>query len=147
MKSAIAKLKKACGDEGIDVLSNAGIMAIHDEATKDGHVQMQVNHLSHFLSPRSRGPPGESSGEEAPPRSSRTAHPPGTAPPTCPVNSPPSTSARTAATSAVTADMGAGCCNNDETANSVFARSSPATSREEAGDGARAAPGYATNCR
>ena len=38
-------------DEGIDVLCcNAGIMAIHDEATKDGYdVQMQVNHLSHFL--------------------------------------------------------------------------------------------------
>ena len=51
VKSAIAKLKKACGDEGIDVLCcNAGIMAIHDEATKDGYdVQMQVNHLSHFL--------------------------------------------------------------------------------------------------
>ena len=51
VKRAIAKVKKACADSGIDVLCcNAGIMAIHDEATKDGYdSQMQVNQLSHFL--------------------------------------------------------------------------------------------------
>lgn len=38
-------------DGGIDVLiNNAGVMALPDKATKDGHdVQMQTNHLSHFL--------------------------------------------------------------------------------------------------
>eukprot|EP00287_Rhodomonas_sp_CCMP768_P009934 CAMPEP_0196724522 /NCGR_PEP_ID=MMETSP1091-20130531/6330_1 /TAXON_ID=302021 /ORGANISM="Rhodomonas sp., Strain CCMP768" /LENGTH=333 /DNA_ID=CAMNT_0042066645 /DNA_START=50 /DNA_END=1051 /DNA_ORIENTATION=+ len=37
--------------EGIDVLcNNAGVMALDDYSTKDGFdVQMQVNHLSHFL--------------------------------------------------------------------------------------------------
>lgn len=37
--------------EGIDVLANnAGVMALGDEATVDGFdVQMQTNHLSHFL--------------------------------------------------------------------------------------------------
>jgi len=36
---------------GIDVLcSNAGVMALEDDATQDGYdVQMQTNHLSHFL--------------------------------------------------------------------------------------------------
>ena len=37
--------------EGVDVLvCNAGVMALADKATKDGYdVQMQTNHLSHFL--------------------------------------------------------------------------------------------------
>ncbi|MCB1145312.1 MAG: SDR family NAD(P)-dependent oxidoreductase [Leptospiraceae bacterium] len=37
--------------EGVNVLTNnAGVMALKDEATKDGFdVQMQTNHLSHFL--------------------------------------------------------------------------------------------------
>lgn len=37
--------------EAIDVLcNNAGVMALEDKATKDGYdVQMQTNHLSHFL--------------------------------------------------------------------------------------------------
>jgi NAD(P)-dependent dehydrogenase (short-subunit alcohol dehydrogenase family) len=37
--------------ESIDVLcNNAGVMALEDKATKDGYdVQMQTNHLSHFL--------------------------------------------------------------------------------------------------
>ena len=37
--------------QGLNVLcNNAGVMALKDEATKDGFdVQMQTNHLSHFL--------------------------------------------------------------------------------------------------
>lgn len=37
--------------EGLDALcNNAGVMALRDEATSDGYdVQMQTNHLSHFL--------------------------------------------------------------------------------------------------
>ena len=36
---------------GLNVLcNNAGVMALKDQATKDGYdVQMQTNHLSHFL--------------------------------------------------------------------------------------------------
>ena len=43
-------VKKAC-PEGVHVLcNNAGVMALKDEATVDGFdVQMQTNHLSHFL--------------------------------------------------------------------------------------------------
>lgn len=42
---------KASFPEGLDVLvNNAGIMAFPDEASKHGYdIQMQVNHLSHFL--------------------------------------------------------------------------------------------------
>ena len=38
-------------DSGLDVLcNNAGVMALADRATKDGYdIQMQTNHLSHFL--------------------------------------------------------------------------------------------------
>lgn len=48
--AAADQLLKECPD-GIDVLCcNAGIMACKDEATADGFdVQMQANHLSHFL--------------------------------------------------------------------------------------------------
>eukprot|EP00440_Ansanella_granifera_P047624 gb/GFBE01051586.1/.p1 GENE.gb/GFBE01051586.1/~~gb/GFBE01051586.1/.p1 ORF type:complete len:358 (+),score=95.95 gb/GFBE01051586.1/:1-1074(+) len=51
VKEAGAQLVKDFGAEGIDVLcNNAGIMAFKDKATEDGcDVQMQTNHLSHFL--------------------------------------------------------------------------------------------------
>lgn len=50
VRSAAAKLKTLYA-EGIDVLcNNAGVMALPDLATQDGFdVQMQSNHLSHFL--------------------------------------------------------------------------------------------------
>jgi NAD(P)-dependent dehydrogenase (short-subunit alcohol dehydrogenase family) len=50
VKKAAEEVKSQFPD-GIDVLcNNAGIMAFPNEATKDGYdVQMQVNHLSHFL--------------------------------------------------------------------------------------------------
>lgn len=43
--------EKFQGKGGIDVLClNAGVMALKDEATEDGYdVQMQTNHLAHFL--------------------------------------------------------------------------------------------------
>lgn len=49
VKKAIASVKAKC--KQIDVLcNNAGVMALEDYATKDGYdVQMQTNHLSHFL--------------------------------------------------------------------------------------------------
>lgn len=50
VRAAAAQLKALCAD-GIDVLcNNAGVMALPDTATPDGFdVQMQSNHLSHFL--------------------------------------------------------------------------------------------------
>lgn len=50
VQAAAAKLKTVCAD-GIDVLcNNAGVMGMPDVATPDGFdVQMQSNHLSHFL--------------------------------------------------------------------------------------------------
>lgn len=49
-EAAAAKVKELCPD-GLHVLcNNAGVMALEDMATKDGYdVQMQTNHLSHFL--------------------------------------------------------------------------------------------------
>jgi Dehydrogenases with different specificities (related to short-chain alcohol dehydrogenases) len=49
VRSAIESIKTKC--DSIDVLcNNAGVMALEDIATKDGYdVQMQTNHLSHFL--------------------------------------------------------------------------------------------------
>ena len=49
VQAAAALIKKKY--EAIDVLCcNAGVMALDDYATKDGYdVQMQTNHLSHFL--------------------------------------------------------------------------------------------------
>lgn len=49
-RDAAARLKAVCAD-GIDVLcNNAGVMGLPDIATGDGFdVQMQSNHLSHFL--------------------------------------------------------------------------------------------------
>jgi len=50
VRAATKKLKEQFPD-GIDVLcNNAGIMAMPDQAGKDGYdVQMSTNHLSHFL--------------------------------------------------------------------------------------------------
>jgi len=51
VRSAAAVLSTKFAAGGIDVLvNNAGVMALADEATGDGYdVQMQTNHLSHFL--------------------------------------------------------------------------------------------------
>lgn len=51
VRSAAQKLKTMFKSKGVDVLcNNAGVMALADQATKDGYdVQMQTNHLSHFL--------------------------------------------------------------------------------------------------
>ncbi len=50
VRNAAAKIHAEC-PEGLDVLcNNAGVMALEDKATADGFdVQMQTNHLSHFL--------------------------------------------------------------------------------------------------
>ena len=50
VRSAAQTVKELC-PEGVHVLSNnAGVMALEDVATVDGYdVQMQTNHLSHFL--------------------------------------------------------------------------------------------------
>ena len=50
VKQAAKEIIKQC-PEGLDVLcNNAGVMGINDIATRDGFdVQMQTNHLSHFL--------------------------------------------------------------------------------------------------
>eukprot|EP00545_Synedropsis_sp_CCMP1620_P013772 CAMPEP_0119020340 /NCGR_PEP_ID=MMETSP1176-20130426/23835_1 /TAXON_ID=265551 /ORGANISM="Synedropsis recta cf, Strain CCMP1620" /LENGTH=328 /DNA_ID=CAMNT_0006974753 /DNA_START=75 /DNA_END=1061 /DNA_ORIENTATION=- len=49
VRSAVKQIKSKY--EAVDVLcNNAGVMAMDDLATKDGYdVQMQTNHLSHFL--------------------------------------------------------------------------------------------------
>ena len=51
VRQAATKIKEELGDGGLDVLcNNAGVMALPDAATIDGCcVQMQTNHLSHFL--------------------------------------------------------------------------------------------------
>jgi len=50
VREAAAAVDAAC-PQGLDVLcNNAGVMALEDRATGDGFdVQMQTNHLSHFL--------------------------------------------------------------------------------------------------
>ena len=50
VKKAARKITDLCKD-GLDVLcNNAGVMALKDQATIDGFdIQMQTNHLSHFL--------------------------------------------------------------------------------------------------
>lgn len=50
VRAAAARVRELCPD-GLDVLcNNAGVMALPDAATVDGFdVQMQTNHLSHFL--------------------------------------------------------------------------------------------------
>ncbi|MFK7992081.1 MAG: SDR family NAD(P)-dependent oxidoreductase [Sandaracinaceae bacterium] len=49
--AAAAEAVQGLCPDGLDVLcNNAGVMALADQATKDGYdVQMQTNHLSHFL--------------------------------------------------------------------------------------------------
>eukprot|EP00128_Syssomonas_multiformis_P007036 Colp12_sorted_trinity150504_noHs@4256 len=51
VREAGAKIRELCKDEGLDVLcNNAGVMGVPDKATPDGYdIQMQSNHLSHFL--------------------------------------------------------------------------------------------------
>jgi len=51
VRAAAEKLKELFAEKGVDCLvNNAGVMAVADEATQDGYdVQMQTNHLSHFL--------------------------------------------------------------------------------------------------
>ncbi len=51
VQSAADQLKELCTESGVYALiNNAGIMAMLDEATVDGFdIQMQTNHLSHFL--------------------------------------------------------------------------------------------------
>jgi NAD(P)-dependent dehydrogenase (short-subunit alcohol dehydrogenase family) len=51
VRAAAAALRAALPDTGLDVLCcNAGVMALADAATEDGYdVQLQTNHLSHFL--------------------------------------------------------------------------------------------------
>eukprot|EP00056_Hartaetosiga_gracilis_P014188 m.239917 g.239917 ORF g.239917 m.239917 type:complete len:347 (-) comp14232_c0_seq1:1658-2698(-) len=62
---AVEGVKSLCVDSGIDVLCcNAGIMATDDVATVDGYdVQMQTNHLSHFLLTRELMPELEKAAE------------------------------------------------------------------------------------
>lgn len=51
VRSVAPKLDALLGEGGLDVLvNNAGLMGMPDQATVDGYdVQMQANHLSHFL--------------------------------------------------------------------------------------------------
>ena len=51
VRNAAAEVTDMFQDQGIDVLvNNAGVMALEDKGTADGYdVQMQTNHLSHFM--------------------------------------------------------------------------------------------------
>ena len=51
VRRAAAQVAAEAKDSGLDVLANnAGVMALKDVATRDGYdIQMQTNHLSHFL--------------------------------------------------------------------------------------------------
>ena len=51
VRKAAGIVAAATKGSGLDVLcNNAGVMALKDVATKDGYdIQMQTNHLSHFL--------------------------------------------------------------------------------------------------
>ncbi|CAE8710240.1 unnamed protein product [Polarella glacialis] len=51
VKAVGKQLSKDFNGEGLDVLcNNAGIMGVEDKATEDGcDIQMQTNHLSHFI--------------------------------------------------------------------------------------------------
>ena len=50
-EAAAAALNAKCSATGLHILCcNAGVMALKDQATEDGYdIQMQTNHLSHFL--------------------------------------------------------------------------------------------------
>lgn len=65
VRAAGAALRERFADTGCDVLcNNAGVMGLPDEATEDGFdVQMQVNHLSHFLLTHEVWPLLEKAGE------------------------------------------------------------------------------------
>lgn len=60
-----AALREALSDDGLDVLCcNAGVMGLADSATKDGaDIQMQTNHLAHFLLTKEVFPLLERAGE------------------------------------------------------------------------------------
>ena len=66
VKKAAAELQSLCSS-GLDVLcNNAGVMALADQATADGFdVQMQTNHLSHFLLTREVFPLLEKAAEKS----------------------------------------------------------------------------------
>lgn len=51
VKAAAVELHAKCASGGLDILCcNAGVMALRDIATEDGYdIQMQTNHLGHFL--------------------------------------------------------------------------------------------------
>ncbi len=51
VREAAGIVATATKDSGLDVLcNNAGVMALKDVATRDGYdIQMQTNHISHFL--------------------------------------------------------------------------------------------------
>ena len=51
VRAAASELNATFASSGVDVLcNNAGVMALAENATVDGYdVQMQTNHLSHFL--------------------------------------------------------------------------------------------------
>lgn len=51
VRAAAATMREKFAESGVDVMfNNAAVMALRDRATADGYdVQMQTNHLSHFL--------------------------------------------------------------------------------------------------
>lgn len=65
VRRAASIVSRKCAGSGVDVLcNNAGVMALPDVATKDGYdVQMQTNHLSHFLLTRELTPALEKAAE------------------------------------------------------------------------------------
>jgi len=67
VKKAAVSIKDKFGSTGIDILcNNAGVMALADCATPDGYdVQMQTNHLSHFLLTRELFPLLEKAAERS----------------------------------------------------------------------------------
>ena len=60
------QVKSKC-PQGLNVLcNNAGVMALGDKATTDGYdLQMQTNHLSHFLLTKELWPLLEKKGADA----------------------------------------------------------------------------------